>query len=226
MIQFKTIAAAGLVLAATAAPMPAAAQNATMSVPASAPADLFSGERSQQVLMAQILLDRSPHSPGVVDGYMGGNTRRAITAFQKANGLPVNGKISPELLDRLAQSYGGDLFRTYTISQDDVDGPFRNIPSGFVAQAKLESLAYQDPVELLAEKFHMSQGFLKAMNPGKDLSSAGTTITVVNYGNEKLPSAVARVEVDKSANELRAYAAPFIGRKNGRAFPTACGRLR
>lgn len=221
MKQFSAIAAATLLFAASASPLPATAQSApAIDVPSGAPTDLFAGPRSREVLAVQVLLDRARHSPGVIDGMMGGNTRRAIRAYQKANGLSVTGEVDSALLDRLVQAHGQDLFQTYTISSDDVDGPFRNVPSGMSAKADLDTLAYESPAELLAEKFHMAQSFLSALNPGTDFSSAGTSILVIKPGGEELPASVSRVEVDKSANELRAYSS---GGELVATYPTTVG---
>jgi lipoprotein-anchoring transpeptidase ErfK/SrfK len=46
--------------------------------------------------------------------------------------------------------------------------------------AELPKLAYHSPRQLLAEKFHMSEGLLATMNPNADFSQPGTAITVAN----------------------------------------------
>ena len=197
-----------LIAAATlpfASPGTARAAQSAISVPSQAPAGLFSGARSQQVLAVQILLDRARHSPGVIDGAMGGNTRRAISAYQNANGLAVTGEVTQDLIDRLTQAHSSDLFQTYTITSSDVSGPFRNVPSGMTGQAAMEKITYETPAEMLAEKFHMAQSFLRALNPGADFGSAGTEILVVKPGSESLQPKVKRIEVSKSSNELRAF---------------------
>lgn len=211
-------AAAALAIAAIS---PAgAAQNSTpLEVPQSAPSDLFSGERSPAVLSVQILLDRANHSPGVIDGMMGGNTRRAIKAYQRANGLPVNGSISESLLGHLTQGSSSDLLRQYKITDEDVSGPFRNVPSGFAAKADAKPV-YESPAEALAEKFHMAQSFLRALNPGADFGRAGERILVVNAGSDRLDTEVSLIEVDKAANELRAYSS---GGKLVATYPTTVG---
>lgn len=169
------------------------------------PSDLFSGKRSRDVLAVQVLLDRAGHSPGVIDGMMGGNSRRAIAAFRKANGMGGGSGIDKALLDRLAGSGTAPLFTNYTISEKDVAGPFRSIPDTMTEKAKLESLAYESPAEALAEKFHMSKSFLQALNPGADFGKAGTVLTVVSTGSSGIDGKVARIDVDKQGNELRAY---------------------
>jgi lipoprotein-anchoring transpeptidase ErfK/SrfK len=75
-------------------------------------------------------------------------------------------------------------------------------------QSKLERLAYTSPSELLAEKFHMDEDFLKQMNSGKDLTKAGTKILVANVQRGKAEAgSVQRIEVDKAKKQLRALGA-------------------
>jgi lipoprotein-anchoring transpeptidase ErfK/SrfK len=157
-----------------------------------------------EILTVQILLDRSGHSPGVVDGLAGSNTKRAIRAFQRAQGVPEDGNPS-SVLYALRAHYGGALLQRYTIMPDDVEGPFVTVPDTMEAQAELEALGYGSPAEALAEKFHMSKRLLQLMNRGKDLSKAGTVILVIVPRNGKLTEKVDRIEVDKEAAELRAF---------------------
>ncbi|HUE80446.1 MAG TPA: L,D-transpeptidase [Sphingomicrobium sp.] len=210
----------------------AAAQPApSSSLPGVAEEQLFSGARSRDVLAAQIILDRSGHSPGVIDGAMGGNTRRAIQAFQRANGMAVDGGLSSALLDQLRSAHSGDLLQRYTITAEDVAGPFIDLPSGMEEQAKLETLGYESPVEAIAEKFHMAQSFLEALNPGADFGSAGTEITVIVPGKDELESKVARIEVDKAGSALRAYSedgtlvATYPATIGSSSFPSPSGAM-
>ena len=206
-IRLPLALATALLVAATPSAAALAQSSIPVSAPASAPAGIFSGERSAEVLLAQVLLDRAQHSPGVIDGMMGGNTRRAISSYQQANGMPATGRIDGQLLSRLRQAHGGDLFQTYTISEEDADGPFVNVPSTMTGKADLDKVAFESPSELLAEKFHMAQSFLKALNPGANFGQAGAQILVVKPGGETLGGDIATVEVDKAANELRALSA-------------------
>jgi lipoprotein-anchoring transpeptidase ErfK/SrfK len=74
-------------------------------------------------------------------------------------------------------------------------------------QAELDRVAYETPAEMLAERFHMARSFLEQLNPGADFGRPGTTITVVRPGGDENLADVRRIEVDKSANELRAFSA-------------------
>jgi lipoprotein-anchoring transpeptidase ErfK/SrfK len=49
----------------------------------------------------------------------------------------------------------------------------------------------------------MSEALLESLNPGANFGAAGTAILVVQAGNGEIGDGVARVEVDKSENQLR-----------------------
>lgn len=169
------------------------------------PDEVFSGERSREMLTAQVRLDRAHFSPGVIDAYGGGNTRAAIKAFERAHDLPVDGELDDELMKRLAEGHSDDVLRRYKIEDADVEGPFIDeVPDSLADQAKLDRLAHTGPEELLAEKFHMSRKLLRALNPDADFSQAGTEIMVTAPG-ERRDDKVARIEIDKRGNRLRAY---------------------
>ncbi len=228
-MRFPLIAAA---LIAAASPSALAAQNTvSMSLPDSARSGIFSGSRSRDALAAQVLLDRANFSPGVIDGIMGGNTTQAIRAYQRANDLDVDGELDEEVLRHLTDSHSGDVFRTYTISQDDVDEQFVDVPSGMEAMAELERVGSETSEEMLAERFHMDLDFLKALNPDADFGSAGTEIVVIDAGENRLDKPVTRIEVDKGEDAVRAYAedgtllARYPATVGSRSFPSPSGSM-
>lgn len=177
----------------------------TLDVPAAVPEAAFTGSRSRVVLAAQVLLDRSRHSPGVIDGYMGGNTLRAINHYRRAKGLPVEGGPDSRLMRSLIGSQPGEVFATYTISQDDVDGPFYRPANSMAAMANMKRVGWVTPREMLADRFHMDEALLAALNPNADFRRAGTPITIVAHGTEALPSDVVRIEIRKTDNSVTAF---------------------
>ena len=201
-------AAASIAALAPAGAWSAQAQESTGAKPGAAvPTSVFSGRRSEDVFAAQVLLDRGRHSPGVIDGVPGGNTARAVRAYERANGLPADGKVDSKLLAKLRAGDANEVMQRYTLTPEDVNGPFVSIPSGMSAMAKLDNLAFESAAEALAEKFHMSQPLLKAFNPGVDFTVAGTEIVVAATSTGGMDAKVARIEVDKAGGVLRAYGA-------------------
>lgn len=208
MTKFMKIFTVAATLMLTPLSSNAMAQTAaSASAPIPRAQQLFAGARNWSALSAQVLLDHSGHSPGVIDGIMGGNTVRAIKAFQQASRMPSDGEVSDALLSKLREGYSGDFLQVYTITTEDVAGPFVFVPSDMEGQSRLDALAYENPVEALAEKFHMAQSLLKALNPTADFSKPGTNLTVTVPGKEKSDVAVTRIRIDKLASELRAFAA-------------------
>lgn len=224
----------------TSAPTPAQTFNASAPPPAqtsdlgdasiAVPPSVFSGERSRELLEAQVLLDRARFSPGVIDGLGGDNTRRAIEAYQHANGMAVTGMVNAALLGRLRVD-GGPALTRYTITESDAAGPFIDVPDGMIAMAELEVLAHGSPAEALAERFHMAQAFLEALNPQADFGQAGTEIVVAATRDSELDAPVARIEVDGAASTLRAFAddgrllATFPATVGSAQFPSPSGEM-
>jgi lipoprotein-anchoring transpeptidase ErfK/SrfK len=155
-------------------------------------------------LSVQVMLQRAGHSPGVLDGTQGTNTRRAIAAFERANDLPVDGIADPRMLEGLKVPPRADLFQDYTVTAADVDR-LAAVPQGMAEQSKLPHLGFETALEALAEKFHMSQGLMERLNPGADFASVGTALKVVAPVARDLPAKVAKIEVDKVGSELRAF---------------------
>jgi len=178
-----------------AAPPPPAANGQT-TPPAPDPA----------IARAQILLDRANFSPGVIDGLGGDNTRQAIAAFEKAANLPEDGVLDAEVFQRLTAGDAGKVMADYTITAADLAGPFiGQVPSDLQAMSKLTTVGYATPLEALAEKFHMTEGLLRALNPGVDFGKAGQTIIVAAVAQTDLAGDVARIVVDKTERSVRAY---------------------
>lgn len=162
------------------------------------------GDRDVQMIAVQAMLDRSPHSPGVIDGYGGGNTDRAIRSYRKANGLAEGIALDNELFESLLENQTGDVFRTYSVTEEDVNYELSDIPSDFAEKSKLEKLGYETRAEMLAEKFHMDAAFLEALNPGIDFADleAGAKLNIVSHGTDLNGADIAKIEVRKGDGEV------------------------
>lgn len=231
-MKIATLTVAALVMATQpAVAEQAAVERASLRIPEGAPKSLFSAQRSADVLLVQVLLDRSRHSPGVIDGIMGGNTRRAVAVYQREHGLEPDGDIRPDLIQRLLDEQSGEVFASYTISNEDLDRPFPDVPSGMEEQAEMDKVGYERPSEALAEKFHMAESLLEALNPGADFGEAGTAINIVVARPNQLHAKVSRIEVGKAKSRVLAYAsdgkllASYPATIGSDSFPSPSGTM-
>ena len=189
-------------LAAPAALSEKAVQDASFS-----PLPERSSERAEpEVVKAEVLLDRAHFSPGVIDGIDGENFRKAVAAYQKQMSLPASGRLDQATWDRLTAGAATPLTGA-EVTPADAKGPFtRRIPLDFEAQSRLEHMGYHDIREELAERFHMSEPLLTALNPGRAFA-AGQHIVVANVERGKPAGKAARVVVDKAGHDVEALAA-------------------
>lgn len=133
-----------------------------------------------ETLATQVMLDRSGFSPGEIDDQAGVNLKRALSAFQKANGLTGNDMAATW---RKLREKSGEVppLTPYTLTDADVSGPFTSsIPGELPEQARLPALNFRNALEALSERFHASPELLKKLNPSATFSKAGEQVTVPN----------------------------------------------
>ncbi len=195
-------ASASLLALALAAAVPAMAQTPT-TLPAPIAEDGAVATGPQSDLHAQVLLDRAHFSPGQIDGVLGSNQKRAVGGFQAARGLKVTGELDDATWQALQPDSTPPL-ASYTLTAEDVAGPFQPIPKKPADQAKLKAMGFSSVGEALGERFHADPKLLQALNPGVDLGKAGSTIQVPNIAPAALPKA-AKLVIDKSDSTLRLY---------------------
>jgi lipoprotein-anchoring transpeptidase ErfK/SrfK len=154
----------------------------------------------------QVLLARAHFSPGEIDGKLGANAQKALRAFAETRQLPGDGKLTREVWQKLAADSPPVLTR-YTVAAKDVSGPFLpKLPTRLDDMKDLKALSYTSPREALAEKFHVSEDLLSKLNPGQKFDQAGAVIIVPDLATSKLAAdAVARLEVDKNRDAVRAF---------------------
>ena len=157
------------------------------------------------LIRAEVLMDRANFSPGVIDGRLGGNVKNALLAYQQVHNLPTSGDLDQATWNALTSADKAAVLKTYTITAQDAAGPYSPaVGEDFVKMSKQKALGYTSPLQLLSQRFHMDEQLLQTLNPGADLSKAGTQIVVVDPGSATLPR-VKTIDVNKAHAEVTAY---------------------
>ncbi|MBB4569184.1 L,D-transpeptidase [Rhizobium leucaenae] len=168
------------------------------------PVITLKGKSKMEITALEVFLARQGISPGAIDGRMGANVTKAIYAYQQMTGQTLNPNDTDSILEQLRLS-GGMPIVNYTITPADAAGPYvASIPEDYAEKAQMPSLGYTSTTEMLAERFHMDEGYLKELNPGVDFTVPGSTIKVVNTGPGKT-GAVAKILADKGRKQVFAY---------------------
>jgi lipoprotein-anchoring transpeptidase ErfK/SrfK len=173
----------------------------------------------EDVAAIQVLMDRAGASPGVIDGKFGSNVDKAFAAYRELTGTSLKSTDTIGIKAALDAS-GGDALGMYEITPEDAAGPFvAAVPADYSEKAKLDHMSYTSVTEMLAERFHMDEGYLKALNPEANFSRPGTLVRVANFGSN-VTTKVARIIADKGQKQVRAYDA---GGKLVVAYPATIG---
>ena len=152
---------------------------------------------------AHVMLNNAHASPGAIDGSSGKNTLKAIASFQQISGIKPTGTLTQETWDALVAKQGSKpAFIEYTVTDADLKGPYAaSIPRDYALQAKMKGLYYTRVTEMLSEKFHMDEDFLKKLNPKATFKKAGEKIIVANIRNE-VPEDIHLIVAHKGAKQL------------------------
>jgi lipoprotein-anchoring transpeptidase ErfK/SrfK len=124
----------------------------------------------------QIFLDNNDFGPGKIDGRMGEFFRKALVHYKRAHGMPETGAVDQMLIDQVPET-----FTTFTIppEAENFVGPTASKPS---EQSKLKGLKYGSLLELIAERYHSAEDFVRKLNPEMKLDAlkVGDTVKVPN----------------------------------------------
>jgi peptidoglycan hydrolase-like protein with peptidoglycan-binding domain len=131
----------------------------------------------QTVLEAQIALARQGISPGSIDGVSGSQTRSALIAFQKKQGIVPSG-----LLDGPTQRLlliAPPVMTEYTVTSGDL-GRLRPLPKTWLGKSGETRLDFENILELLGEKAFSSPHLIQALNPTVSWNqiASGTQVTI------------------------------------------------
>ena len=166
--------------------------------------------RGPSVLRAQVYLDRAHFSVGSIDGRWGRNSAISVWWWQRAHGLETTGDLDQATFRSIAAAAGNvPPVVTYTLTDDDVKGPFVTIPNDVYEKQHLPCLCYQSLREKLSERFHSTEDFLELLNPDVKFSelTAGATINVPNVRPPMTADQkdIAKVVISIAGNSFNAY---------------------
>lgn len=180
-------------LAAFEPAVPAAARSTTAAQPVA----------GSDATTLQVALSRAGFSTGEIDGKAGSNTRKAVAAFQTANGLRASGAADASTRSLLLELAPGEALTSYTLTPEDVAGPFlEKIPDDMMEKSALPALGFTSVVEELGERFHCAPTLLRRLNPGS-VFAAGDAVRVPDVGSPA-SAKVASVTVSKRRSVVEA----------------------
>jgi lipoprotein-anchoring transpeptidase ErfK/SrfK len=128
---------------------------------------------TERIAAYQVALERIHFSCGFIDGDQGMRTQRMLRAYQASHDLPVTGFLDQPTRDAIGEP--GEPFLSYVVTADDIAAIMPK-PTSWIAKSKATRLGYNDIWEMMAEKFHCTRDYLKALNRGVTNLTAGTEI--------------------------------------------------
>jgi lipoprotein-anchoring transpeptidase ErfK/SrfK len=162
-------------------------------------------EDAALLVKTQLLLDRACFSPGEIDGRPGDNYEKALKAFAQDRNLDFQTGLSAAIWRELTSASAEPMVTQYTLSDNDVRGPYLDkVPNKLDHMKGLRAMSYGGPRERIAERFHMSERLLSQLNQGSRFDRTGEKVFVVQLADQCTRAKAARLEVDKSAQTMRA----------------------
>lgn len=159
---------------------------------------------TQTVAMAarlQTALDRNGYGVGLVDGKFGVRSRNALLDFAHAQGLSEKAARAQLLAAPEPPTV------PYTVTQADWD-EVGQAPADYLEASTVPRMACTSLVEVLSERFHVSEPYLQHLNPAIGQWNAavvGASIAVPNVRPSSWHHSAARLEIDCQVFRIRAY---------------------
>ena len=164
------------------------------------------GEASPLGVRLQVLLARAHFSPGEIDGKFGENAKKALRAYAEAQQLSSTDRVTREIWEKL-RADERPMLTTYDVTDKDVAGPFlAKLPAKMEDMKHFGRLDYTSAREELAERFHLNEHLLAALNRHRPFDRAGVRLVVVDLATGEAGAARAdRIEVDKVRQTVKMF---------------------
>lgn len=149
----------------------------------------------------QSALDRNAFGVGLIDGKFGVRSRNALLDFARARRLSETAARAQLMEDPDPATV------PYTVMMSDWD-EVGQAPADWLEASAVPRMACTSLVEVLSERFHVSQPYLCRLNPGIgewNLAVVGSTVTVPNARQATWHPTVASLEVDCRVLRIRAF---------------------
>lgn len=143
-------------------------------------------------------------SSGSIDGVIGSQTRAAIAAFQRANGLSATATIDADTKEKLLLE--APIFADYEVSTNDL-ARLQPIGKTWIEKSQQTALDYETILELVAEQAHASPTFIQKLNPQVDWNNvaAGKVLKVPDANYSEPADKAAFVTIHLSEKFLEAF---------------------
>ena len=149
----------------------------------------------------QTALDRNGFGVGLIDGKLGVRSRNALLDYAHAQGLSEKAARAQLLAAPEPPT------NSYTVTQSDCD-EVGQAPADYLEASAVPRMACTSLVEVLSERFHISESYLRRINPAIgewNAAVAGATIAIPNIRPPSWHRSAARLEIDCQAFRIRAY---------------------
>jgi hypothetical protein len=158
----------------------------------------------QTTLEAQVALLRRGISVGCIDSSAGPQTRTALRAFQRQEGIEQTGDLDASTKMRLRLAY--PALRHYVITSNDL-ARLQPVPKTWLGKSQARRLDYETPLELVAELGQASQYLIKKLNPKVNWTNAlpGTAVVIPNIDRPLPRSRAAFLRIELNNKVLQAF---------------------
>jgi lipoprotein-anchoring transpeptidase ErfK/SrfK len=183
---------------------PAQPADDVAETPAAAPdSPEFAPQPITDWLSAQVELHRRGFSCGSIDGVRGMQTANALKAWQKNEGLNDTGDLDSSTREYLLLTAPALTEYVFTVIDLASTQP---VPDTWLGKSQVDSLRYNNALELIAERSRANPKLLRKLNPSVDWDNLlpGTKLVVPSANAVIAPGRVARIHIYLAEKTLHA----------------------